>query len=164
MDARALYPAGHHPVRPNATPDGQKSVSPLPRAGRNVRYYYIDFGLSSRFSKGFSSLVIGDVGRAYVPELSHEIPYDAFKVDIFALGDLYCEEFKKVRSINPKSLCFADPRAEVYKHGVFGSAHRAYDPAAAGTSPYNRSGPPAVEEDARDSRRYPSTLATCTSE
>lgn len=100
MDARALYPAGHHPVRLSATPDGQKSVSSLPRAGRNVRYYYIDFGLSSRFSKGSSVLVIGDVGRAYVPELSSEIPYDAFKVDIFALGDLYSKEFEKVRSVN----------------------------------------------------------------
>ncbi|EIW54131.1 uncharacterized protein TRAVEDRAFT_51856 [Trametes versicolor FP-101664 SS1] len=93
MDAPC--PTGHCPVRLSAAPDGQKIVSPLPRAGRNVRYYYIDFGLSSRFSKGSSSLVIGDVGQVYIPELFNEVLYDAFKVDIFARRDLYYKQFEK---------------------------------------------------------------------
>ncbi|OJT07915.1 hypothetical protein TRAPUB_1194 [Trametes pubescens] len=95
MDARALYPIGHHPVRLGASPDVRTPVFPLPRAGRDVRYHYIDFGLSSRFAPGSSTLVIGDVGRAEVPEHSDTVPYDAFKVDIYALGDTYSQEFSQ---------------------------------------------------------------------
>ncbi|KAI0828026.1 kinase-like domain-containing protein [Trametes gibbosa] len=95
MDAKALYPNGHHPVRLGFSTDGRALVSALPRAGRNVRYFYIDFGWSSRFAEGESTMVIGDVGRAYVPEITSPVPYDAFKVDIFALGDLYSQEFEQ---------------------------------------------------------------------
>lgn len=100
-------------MRLGYTPDARTPVSPLPRAGRNVRYYYIDFGLSSRFPHGSSSCVIGDVGRAYVPELSDEVPYDAFKVDIFALGDLYSKEFEQVGTSTCDSLHFSDLCAEI---------------------------------------------------
>ncbi|KAH9888334.1 kinase-like domain-containing protein [Cubamyces lactineus] len=93
MDARALYPNGYHPVRLGYTPDALYPVSPLPRAGRSIKYYYIDFGLTTWFPPGSSTLVIGDVGRAEVPELSDTTPYDAFKVDIYALGSVYSEEF-----------------------------------------------------------------------
>lgn len=106
MDARALYPMGHHPVQLGLTADVQASVSPLPRAGRNVPYYYIDFGLSSRFAPGSSTLVIGDVGRTEVPEHSEIVPYDAFKVDIYALGHLYSQEFEQVSSTHAHSLRF----------------------------------------------------------
>ncbi|KAJ8482818.1 hypothetical protein ONZ51_g5120 [Trametes cubensis] len=98
MDARPLYPNGHHPVRLGSTPDALYPVSALPRAGRSVQYFYIDFGLSSWFTPGSSSLVIGDVGRAEVPELSDTVPYDAFKVDIYALGEVYHEEFEKYKN------------------------------------------------------------------
>ncbi|KAI0629616.1 kinase-like domain-containing protein [Trametes polyzona] len=96
MDARALYPTGHHPIRLGYTPDMQGHVSALPRAGRDIKYFYVDFGLSVRFPEGSSTLVIGDVGRdEEVPELSDSVPYDAFKVDIFALGNLYAKEFEQ---------------------------------------------------------------------
>ncbi|CDO77758.1 hypothetical protein BN946_scf184993.g21 [Trametes cinnabarina] len=98
MDAKPLYPSGHHPVQIGYTLDTLYPVSPLPRAGRKIQYYYIDFGLSMRFAPGASTLVVGDVGRdADVPELSDTVPYDAFKVDIFALGNLYLKEFEQVR-------------------------------------------------------------------
>ncbi|RPD57465.1 kinase-like protein [Lentinus tigrinus ALCF2SS1-7] len=94
MDARPLYPQGHHPVQLNYTPDGMYRISPLSRTDRPVRYYYIDFGLSVQFPKGASPYVVGDVGRdTDVPELSETVPYDAFKVDIFALGNLFYKEF-----------------------------------------------------------------------
>ncbi|KAI0676119.1 kinase-like domain-containing protein [Trametes maxima] len=96
MDAKQLYPTGHHPVRLGYTHDAMYPVSPLPRAGRGVRYFYIDFGLSLMFPKGTPSFVIGDVGKNdEVPELSDDVPYDAFKVDIFTLGDLYSKEFER---------------------------------------------------------------------
>ncbi|KAI0629620.1 kinase-like domain-containing protein [Trametes polyzona] len=93
MEAKSLFPKGHHPVRLGYSPDLLEPVTPLPRAGRKVRYVYIDFGASSMFPQGSSTLVVGDVGRAKVPELSDTIPYDAFKVDIFALGDMFLTEF-----------------------------------------------------------------------
>ncbi|CDO77759.1 hypothetical protein BN946_scf184993.g22 [Trametes cinnabarina] len=96
MDAKALYPGGYHPIRLDYTPDTLYPVSALPRAGRDVRYFFIDFGLSVRFSPGASTYVVGDVGRdAEVPELSEKIPYDAFKVDIFSLGNVYFKLFEK---------------------------------------------------------------------
>ncbi|KAI0629583.1 kinase-like protein [Trametes polyzona] len=96
MDARPLYPHGHHPVRLGYTPDTLYPATALPRAGRGVKYYFIDFGLAQHFPKGASSLVVGDVGRDdAVPELSDTVPYDAFKVDIFTLGHLFATEFQE---------------------------------------------------------------------
>ncbi|KAI8970996.1 kinase-like protein [Trametes punicea] len=96
MDARALYPEGHHPVRLGSSPDAIYEVNPLPRADHKLQYYYIDFGLACHLPRGKSSYVVGDVGRdTEVPELSSHVPYDAFKVDIFALGNLYFKEFEQ---------------------------------------------------------------------
>ena len=62
-----------------------------------MRYYYIDFGLSVQFPPGAPTVTVGDVGRdTEVPELSATVPYDAFKVDIFALGNLFYKEFYQV--------------------------------------------------------------------
>ncbi|KAI0657829.1 kinase-like domain-containing protein [Cubamyces menziesii] len=96
MDAKPLYPDGHHPVRLNFAPDGMHRVTPLPRAGRSIRYYYIDFGLALQFQPGVTPTALGRVGRdREVPELSDTVPYDPLKVDIFALGHLYSQEFEK---------------------------------------------------------------------
>ncbi|RPD57821.1 hypothetical protein L226DRAFT_617158 [Lentinus tigrinus ALCF2SS1-7] len=93
MDASALYPQGHHPVQRNSSVDIIDEVKPLSRMDHPVRYYYVDFGLSERFSPGASSFVVGDVGRdAEVPELSSTIPYDGYKADIYALGNLFFKE------------------------------------------------------------------------
>ena len=107
MDARPLYPEGYHPVRQNYTPDGMYTISPLSRTDRPVRYYYIDFGLSVQFAPGAAPYVVGDVGRdTDVPELSDSVPYDAFKVDIFALGNLFYKEFYQV---SPRPVIFQFP-------------------------------------------------------
>ncbi|KAL6303405.1 hypothetical protein BKA93DRAFT_341682 [Sparassis latifolia] len=94
MDGRSLYPRGHHPVRMEASPDGIFMLSPLSRSDHSVRYYFIDFGISSLIGKGESPYVLGREGRdKELPEMSSEVPYDAFKVDIFILGNLYKKEF-----------------------------------------------------------------------
>lgn len=99
MDAACLYPDGHHPVRRNYSPDALHEVVPLPRAGRSVKYMYIDFGLSTWFSRGASPLVVGRVGRdKEAPELSSTVPYDPFKVDIYSLGDIFYKDFEQVGS------------------------------------------------------------------
>ncbi|KAI0669462.1 kinase-like domain-containing protein [Trametes maxima] len=94
MDARPLYPDGHHPVRMHCAPDAIHDAIPLSRADHPVKYYYVDFGLSTHFFQGASSLVTGRIGRDMeIPELSDTIPYDAYKADIYALGNLLDKEF-----------------------------------------------------------------------
>ncbi|CDO69429.1 hypothetical protein BN946_scf184791.g24 [Trametes cinnabarina] len=96
MDASSLYPDGHHPVRTGYTADARYPATALPRGSRSVTYVYIDFGLSSQFPEGVSTYVVGCVGRdKEAPELSSTVPYDPFKVDIFALGNLYFNEFQQ---------------------------------------------------------------------
>ncbi|KAH9888344.1 kinase-like domain-containing protein [Cubamyces lactineus] len=93
MDGRSLYPQGHHPIWRDRSPDAIEDLVPLHRMDHPVKYFYVDFGLSVRFAPGSSTLVVGDVGRdAEVPELSSTIPYDGFKADIYALGNLFDKE------------------------------------------------------------------------
>lgn len=97
MDGRPLYPHGHHPVRLAYTPDALFDAPALSRTQRSVRYYFIDFGLSSHFTPGQSPLVLGTKGRDKdPPELSDEIPYNAFQLDIYILGNVYNKEFFEV--------------------------------------------------------------------
>lgn len=104
MDGRALYPRGHHPIRKNRSLDTIEALTPLQRIDHPVRYFYVDFGLSVRFPPGSPTLVVGDVGRdAEVPELSSTVPYDPFKADIYALGNLFDKEFEQVRRAS--ALC-----------------------------------------------------------
>ncbi|KAI0049760.1 hypothetical protein FA95DRAFT_1604077 [Auriscalpium vulgare] len=94
MDGRPLYPGGHHPLRRSYSPDAVFPLSPLSRIDHPVRYYFIDFGISSRFPPGATPFVTGRKGRdKELPELSDDVPYDAFKADIFILGNLYKKEF-----------------------------------------------------------------------
>lgn len=99
MDGRPLYPRGHHPIRRNYSVDAIYELSPLSRLDHPVRYYLIDFGISTRFPEGSSTYVTGLKGRdKEVPELSSDVPYDATKVDIFTLGNLFRQEFVQVIS------------------------------------------------------------------
>ena len=62
-----------------------------------VKYFFVDYGISSYFPPGSQArLVIGTEGRDQdVPELSDDVTYDPFKVDIFTIGNelrqLFCD-------------------------------------------------------------------------
>ncbi|KAA1476520.1 hypothetical protein DENSPDRAFT_843513 [Dentipellis sp. KUC8613] len=93
MEASPLFPEGHHPVRRYFSEDGIFPLTPLSRLSHPVRYYFIDFGISTRFAPDESHLVTGAKGRdKELPELSRDVPYDAFKADVFILGNLYKKE------------------------------------------------------------------------
>lgn len=98
MDATSMYPKGFHPVEPDSLPAGIGFAPYVSRlsAPTPVRYYFIDFGLSSYFPPDSSEprLVTGKFGRIrQVPEFSDDVPYDPFKVDIYMLGTTLRKNF-----------------------------------------------------------------------
>lgn len=101
MDANSLFPRGFHPVDPMLLPDVSDEAPCLPRSQGKIRYYYVDFGISSHISPNSSDkLVLGRDGLDRdVPELSQTAPYDPFKVDVFILGNLFGKELEQVCSL-----------------------------------------------------------------
>ncbi|KAN0131191.1 Protein kinase-like domain containing protein [Lactarius tabidus] len=95
MDASRMFPRGFHPVRDSFLPHDISTPAPvIPRMDVGVKYYFVDYGISSYFPEGTErQLVLGLEGRDRdVPELSAEVPYDPFKVDIFTIGNVLHRE------------------------------------------------------------------------
>ncbi|KZV91159.1 hypothetical protein EXIGLDRAFT_102710 [Exidia glandulosa HHB12029] len=94
MDATRLIPGGWSPfVTSRVFPDNSSTGQPLRVNSRSrvpVDYYYIDFGLSTRFpSFADRQLVVGDIAQNIsVPELSKRVPYDPFALDVRMYGDM----------------------------------------------------------------------------
>ena len=104
MDARRLIPKGFHfswqySHDPPFYLDDFKHTTRS--AVAQVDYFFIDFGLSTRFScYEQRRLVTGKGGQnKTVPELSHEFPYDPFKVDIYQLGGVFQELIEVCSSV-----------------------------------------------------------------
>lgn len=103
MDASSLYPRGFHPVAKVLDPSGTKLAAARRRRDvQGVKYYFIDFGISTRIEKdaqGEDRLVTGIDGQDRdVPELSDYRPYDPFAVDVFILGNVYRKKLLDVRA------------------------------------------------------------------
>lgn len=100
MDATSLYPRGFHPAHQQRLPNWTDFASPYTRssAPAPVRYYFSDFGLSTRFPPGTPRLVTGGLGAERdVPELSWSAPYDPFKLDVYVLGKVLKDQIHDVR-------------------------------------------------------------------
>ena len=99
MDAERMYPRGFHPIHDMFLPDAEIWAWHYSRLQVGVRYYFVDYGISSYFPPGQPrSLVSGDLGRDQdVPELSRTQPYDPFPVDIFTIGHVFRDELYEVR-------------------------------------------------------------------
>ena len=95
-----MYPLGFHPVRTIFLADGRTYAPMVPRLEAGVKYYFVDYGISSYFPAGSKhELVLGTAGRDQdVPELSNKVPYDPFKVDIFTIGNVLRGELQAVGS------------------------------------------------------------------
>lgn len=80
-------------IRPRVTYhalDVAHHASVVPRIDHPVIYYYVDFGLSVHFAPGAPPRVIGKVGHDMeIPEISEDVPYDAYKADIYALWNMF---------------------------------------------------------------------------
>ncbi|KAI0773746.1 kinase-like domain-containing protein [Fomes fomentarius] len=118
MDPTAMYPLGFHPIADLSLPDDVTTAAPvLARHSVPVTYYFVDFGISTIFNPNDPHrLVTGRGGLDQdVPELSEDIPYDPFKVDVFILGNLFRElflaKFASVDMLSPllESMLKQDP-------------------------------------------------------
>jgi hypothetical protein len=103
MDATHMYPLGFHPVHDVFLDDVTTFAPVIPRLEVGVKYYFVDYGISSYFPAGSQrELVLGIAGRDRdVPELSNSVPYDPFKVDIFTVGNVLRGEFQAVSFHTP---------------------------------------------------------------
>ena len=102
MNADGLFPRGYHPQHLDFLPDMADQAPHVPRlvARPSVKYYYVDFGVSSQFASEESTLVIGRDGLdREAPELSQKVPYDAFKVDVFIIGNVLRKQFLTVSRV-----------------------------------------------------------------
>ncbi|KAF8978552.1 kinase-like domain-containing protein [Cyathus striatus] len=97
MDARPIFPNGWHFVADDCGPDGFRPLRPLHRTDNPVRYFFIDFGLSHRYLPGESPYVLDAGGRdSEVPELTHEGPWDLYKIDVFTVGNMFYHDLLEV--------------------------------------------------------------------
>lgn len=97
MDPEPIFPSGFHPVARTRLKDLSGSTTHLSRTEVTLKYYYIDFGISVLIPpESTQRLVVGEYGRDQdPPELSAEVPYDPFKLDIFIVGNMFHNEFVK---------------------------------------------------------------------
>jgi hypothetical protein len=107
MDASAMYPHGFHPTEDVFLPDFRTPVSPISRSAVGVKYYYVDFGISVHIPpEVYPKTALGGYGRDQEPpELSFEVPYDPFKLDIFIIGNVFrrefCDNFSNLEFLQP---------------------------------------------------------------
>lgn len=71
------------------------------RSEVEIKYYFIDFGLSTEFASGHAHLVTGQQGRIEAPEQNSGLPYDPFKLDVYYLGHVY-----QTKIVDVRSFCF----------------------------------------------------------
>ncbi|KAL1669610.1 hypothetical protein GGF50DRAFT_43746 [Schizophyllum commune] len=109
MDASELLPGGHHFAAPYKAPDGQSALAFCNRADVSpVQYFVIDLGLAAQMQDN-DGLVTGVYGQdKSVPELSWDVPYNPFKVDIYQLGNVIMHDMLGIYS----GLEFLHPLAE----------------------------------------------------
>ena len=108
FDADAMYPEGFHPVALRKARDHSALAKYTSRASAGAKYYYVDFGISVYIPEAVGpKLVTGILGRDQdPPELSEDVPYDPFKLDIFIIGNMFMQEFYQVSVLRRNFLAF----------------------------------------------------------
>ncbi|KAG8216512.1 hypothetical protein J3R82DRAFT_6628 [Butyriboletus roseoflavus] len=113
MDGSNLYINGWHPMNPWQARDGGDLFLNHKRSEVEIKYYFIDFGLSTEFSEQRGLLVTGQLGQIDAPEQSSGLPYDPFKLDVYYLGHVYqtkiVDEFKGLEALGDLSRLMTKP-------------------------------------------------------
>jgi hypothetical protein len=107
-----MYPEGFHPSSHFQwfSRDLKKFAPVIPRSRAGVKYYFVNYDLSSYFPAGSPRRVNpADVENRHrqaslnAPELSNAEPHDPFKVDIFTIGNVL-REVQMVRTHLKRNL------------------------------------------------------------
>jgi len=95
MDGRSLYPKGFHPSAQYMSPSCKTRAAHLRRIhAPPVKYVFVDFGISIKFSESQERLTFDTLGREDAPELEDaETSHDPFALDIYVLGKVYQRKF-----------------------------------------------------------------------
>lgn len=98
MGGSDLYKDGWHPMYTWLAHAGRDHLClSCKRSEAGIKYYFIDFGLSTEFGFGRERLVTGELGRTKAPEQFSDLSYDPSKLDIYYLGDVYQTKIVDVR-------------------------------------------------------------------
>ncbi|CAL1706317.1 unnamed protein product [Somion occarium] len=96
MDPKPLFPDMYHPISVRMKKDLSGVAKHYTRTARPVKYYFIDFGISRKYSPVNPHPLEPPIrgGDKTVPEFqrSHQ-PRDPFPTDIYYLGNLIREDF-----------------------------------------------------------------------
>ena len=100
LDRKSMFPEGFHFTLPSFTPSLTKLSIPKRLCDvKGVRYYFTNFGLSTRVADNEPRLVTGiSTAARDIPKLSNTKSYDPFAVDVCALGRIYLKLFVGTRS------------------------------------------------------------------
>ena len=99
MDGDSMFSLPVHPIRRFSYVNDSNVIVPyVLHSQASMKYYFIDFGMSSYFPTDAPfKLVTGKLGcDREVPKLSDDVPYDPFFVDIFSIGNVPHTKFYDV--------------------------------------------------------------------
>ena len=85
MDPKPTFPNLYHPVDTDMNRNFKGNAKYYTRTARPSKYYLIDFGLST-FQQDSR---VGVAGQQRAPELSVDVPYNTYNVDIWILGRMF---------------------------------------------------------------------------
>ncbi|KAJ6629433.1 hypothetical protein B0H10DRAFT_1776609 [Mycena sp. CBHHK59/15] len=109
-DGQHMYPNGFNPRQPKRTPDLKEEAKHLTRTQAPPKYYFIDFGFTTKFDETQPRLAFPlRGGNHYVPEIVNnegETLVDPFAVDIFCMGHIIQLAFLDVRYVYPGMVGF----------------------------------------------------------
>ena len=98
LDADAMYPEGFHPASLKIAADYSSPAKYRSRTSAGAKCYYVGFSISVYAPDPDNpQLVIGTLGIDQdPPELSEDVPYNPFSLDICIIGNMFAEEFYQV--------------------------------------------------------------------
>jgi hypothetical protein len=125
MDPTNLYPQLYHPAKINMTRDLSGPASCFTRTEKPPRYYFIDFGISSRYPGGRPAeddiIIPGDKS---VPEhKGRALRSDPFATDVYLLGNAIREKFLNVSVRQTPQCSLADSIAEILRLWICVTTH-----------------------------------------
>ena len=131
LDATPMYPESFHPhiAYQGRRPDFKGQAKSYARTQRPPKYYWIDFGISTRYESASSRSLEDRLwgGDHSVPEFQgNEGPHDPFPTDVYYVGNLIKIHFVEVRHLRAQFLLSTEDPGHV-RVRVYGISCGGYD-------------------------------------